>query len=189
MQEQDDAELVRRCRQGDNQAWAALVRRYQRLVYTIVSRIGLDEHGGADVFQTVFARLFEHLPRIEDPSRLQAWIVTTAKREALLQRQRARRMVSLTPTDEGDEVGPAYDVEDEAPLPEQALSDLQQLEQLRRAFGRLEARCQGLLTLLFEDADSKPEYARIALQLQMPVGGIGPTRARCLAKLRRLIEP
>lgn len=188
MQEQDDAELVRRCRQGDNQAWAALVRRYQRLVYTIVSRIGLDDHAAADVFQTVFTRLFQHLPRIEDPRRLQAWIVTTAKRETLLQRQRARRTVSMTPDDDSDDAPAAYDVEDESPLPEQALSDLQQLEQLRRAFGRLEPRCQGLLNLLFEDPDRKPEYARIAIQLDMPVGGIGPTRARCLDKLRRLIE-
>jgi RNA polymerase sigma factor (sigma-70 family) len=189
MQEQDDAELVRRCRRGDNAAWATLVRRYQRLVYTIVGRIGLDEHGAADVFQTVFSRLFEHIARIEDPQRLQAWIVTTAKREALLQRQRARRTVSMTPLDSDEDDNPTmFDVEDDAALPEEALSDLQQLEQLRRAFTRLEGRCQGLLTLLFEDADQKPEYAVIALKLDMPVGGIGPTRARCLGKLRKLLE-
>ena len=80
-----------RCRRGDAAAWAVLVQRYQRLVYAIVTRMGLDEHGAADVFQTVFARLVQHLPRIADPSRLQAWIVTTAKREALLQRKRGQR--------------------------------------------------------------------------------------------------
>ena len=87
--DEDDAALVARCLRGEARAWAALVQRYQRLVYAIVRRIGLDEHAAADVFQTVFARLVQHLPRIADPHRLQAWIVTTAKREALLQRSAA----------------------------------------------------------------------------------------------------
>jgi RNA polymerase sigma factor (sigma-70 family) len=79
----NDAQLVARCLAGDDRAWALLVQRYQRLVYSIVNRMGLDEHTAADVFQTVFARLLEQLPRINDPSRLQAWIVTSSKREAL----------------------------------------------------------------------------------------------------------
>ena len=87
----DDAALVARCIAGDGTAWTALVHRYQRLVYAIVRRIGMDEHAAADVFQTVFTRLIEHLPRIAEPSRLQAWIITTAKREALLQRSRGQR--------------------------------------------------------------------------------------------------
>ena len=92
-----------RCVRGEAAAWAALVRRYQRLVYAIVRRIGLDEHTAADVFQTVFARLVQHLPRIAEPHRLQAWIVTTTKREALLLRQRGQRTVSMTRADESDD--------------------------------------------------------------------------------------
>ena len=87
---EDDAALVARCRSGDGAAWAALVRRYQRIVYAIAMRTGADEHAAADVFQTVFARLHEHLPRLSPPERLQAWIVTTAKREALRMRQIGR---------------------------------------------------------------------------------------------------
>ena len=101
-EEDDDTALVERCRRGDATAWAALVRRYQRLVYAVVTRAGFDEHGAADVFQTVFARLVEHLPRLAQPDRLQAWIVTTAKREALRARELRQRTVSMT-RDEGDD--------------------------------------------------------------------------------------
>ncbi len=96
----DDASLVARCRQGEAAAWAALVGKYQRLVYAVVMPVGFDEHGAADVFQTVFARLLLHLPKLEHPDRLQAWIVTTAKREALRRRQVGQRTVSLTRDDE-----------------------------------------------------------------------------------------
>ena len=99
----DDASLVARCRNGEAAAWTLLVHRYQRLVYAIVTRTGLDAHVAADVFQTVFARLVEHLPRIAEPSRLQAWIVTTAKREALLQRRIGQRALSMTRDDAEDQ--------------------------------------------------------------------------------------
>lgn len=181
-----DAALVERCRAGDAAAWAALVRRYQRLVRTIGIRAGLDEHAAADVFQTVFSRLVQHLPRIEQPERLQAWIVTTAKREALLARQRARRTVSLT-REGDDEEGPAFDVADDAPLAEERLSELQQLHRLRLALDGLDARCRDLLLLLFGEED-RAGYDDIGRRLGMPIGSIGPTRARCLAKLRRLVD-
>ena len=186
---EDDAALVARCLRGDGAAWGLLVKRYQRLVYTIVRRIGLDEHGAADVFQTVFARLVEQLPRIQDRSRLQAWIVTTAKREALLQRGRGQRNVSMTPADgSDDEGGGEWDLADESPIAEQALQDLQQLNGLRDALDRLDARCRDMLLLLFRDEDDKLSYDEVARRLGAPVGSIGPTRSRCLDKLRRLVS-
>jgi RNA polymerase sigma factor (sigma-70 family) len=186
----DDATLVARCRAGDGVAWEVLVRRYQRLVHAIVRRIGLDEHGAADVFQTVFSRLVEHLPRIGDPSRLQAWIVTTAKREALLQRRRGQRHVSMTrvDADEGDADADEWDLPDDAPIAEEALAELQQLELLRQALELLDERCRSLLTMLFREADEVLSYDEIAGRLATRVGSIGPTRARCLDKLRRLVE-
>jgi len=69
----DDAALVAGCLRGEARSWELLVRRYQRLVFAIVRRIGLDEHAAADVFQTVYSRLLAHLPRIAEPSRLQAF--------------------------------------------------------------------------------------------------------------------
>ena len=185
--DEDDAALVARCIRGEAPAWGLLVQRYQRLVYAIVRRMGLDEHSAADVFQTVFARLIQHLPRIADPSRLQAWIVTTAKREALLQRKLGLRNVSMTRADDShDDTAAEWDLADESPIAEEALSDLQQLNHLRVALDRLDTRCRELLLLLFRDDDDKLSYDEVARRTGASVGSIGPTRSRCLDKLRRL---
>jgi len=187
-EEDDDTALVERCRRGDATAWAALVRRYQRLVYAVVTRAGFDEHGAADVFQTVFARLVDHLPRLAQPDRLQAWIVTTAKREALRARELRQRTVSMT-RDEGDDSPGLEDtLADDAPLAEDALSELQQLHRLRLGLDRLDERCRELLLLVFRDEDEKLPYDEVARRMNMPTGSLGPTRARCLDKLRRLVE-
>ncbi|MBS0447764.1 MAG: sigma-70 family RNA polymerase sigma factor [Proteobacteria bacterium] len=178
----DDAALVARCRRGDGAAWSLLVRRYQRLVYAIVMRAGLDEHHAADVFQTVFSRLLQHLPRIADPSRLQAWIVTCAKREAIALVRKARRTVSLTPEDD-DAAEP--DIVDDALIPEELLATLQDAHGLRLALERLDVRCRALIELSFGDDDLP--YDEIGRRMAMPVGSIGPTRGRCLDKLRKLM--
>ncbi len=183
----DDASLVARCLRGEAAAWTVLVQRYQRLVFAIVRRTGLDEHTAADVFQTVFSRLVQHLPRIGDPSRLQAWIVTTAKREAILQAQRGQRVVSMTRSADGDDDANEWDLADETPTAEDALDELQQLHRVRLALDRLEPRQRDLMLLLFNDDDRKVSYDDIAAQLGIPVGSIGPTRARCLEKLRRML--
>lgn len=179
-----DAALVARCREGDGPAWEALVHRYQRLVYAIVMRMQFDEHAAADVFQIVFTRLLDHLPRLTDPNRLQAWIVTTAKRESLLHRKRAQRVVSLTPESDDDA---EMEIVDDALLPEDALESLQQQNRVRDAMEALDLRCRELLSLLYTD-DEKTAYEEIAEQLGIAVGSIGPTRARCLGKLRKLLE-
>ena len=184
--ESGDAVLVAACLRGESRAWEALVRRYQRLVYAIVRRIGMDEHMAADVFQTVFSRLLTHLPRIADPTRLQAWIVTTAKREALLQRQRNERNVSIDI--ESEDGTRAWDFADSAPRAEDALDDLQQLHRVRLALDQLDARCRRLLDMLFNDDDTPLGYDAMARSLNMAVGSIGPTRARCLGKLRQSLS-
>lgn len=187
-QEDDDAALVERCRRGDASAWAALVKRYQRLVYAIVTRAGFDEHGAADVFQTVFSRLVEHLPKLTQPERLQAWIVTTAKREALRAREIGRRTVSMSRDEDDDAPGLEDTVADDAPLAEEQLSELQQLHRLRQGLDRLDERCRTLLLLVFRDEDEKLGYDEVARRMDMPAGSLGPTRARCLGKLRKLVE-
>jgi RNA polymerase sigma factor (sigma-70 family) len=185
---EEDAALVARCLAGDRTAWAALVQRYQRLVYAVARRIGLDEHGAADVFQTVFERLVQHLPGIVDPSRLQAWIVTTTKREALSQRRRSQRDISMTRVTDADDAGAdEWDIADATPIAEEALAELQLQNQMRNALDRLDARCRDLLLLLFRDEDDKLSYDEVARRLGTTVGSIGPTRARCLDKLRKLV--
>lgn len=183
----EDAVLIARCRQGEGAAWSALVKRHQRLVYAIVMRLGLDEHGAADVFQTVFARLVQHLPRIADPTRLQGWIAVTAKREALLQLRRGRRTVSMSREGDDDDEAPYWDVIDESPRPGDTLDELQQLAALRRALDQLDERSRTLLLLLFRADGEKVAYEDVARQMGLPIGSIGPTRARCLEKLRKLM--
>lgn len=184
----DDAALVARCSSGDATAWPLLVRRYQRLVYAVVRRAGLDDHTAADVFQTTFSRLLEHMPRLQQPERLQAWIVTTAKREALRMRAVSMRTVSMTRGDD-DTADAIEDTHaDMAPLAEDALDRLQQLDLMRRSLDALDARCRDLLLLVFIDDEDRLPYDEVGRRLNMPVGSIGPTRSRCLGKLRGLVE-
>lgn len=182
-----DAELVAGCLRGEAACWEALVQRYQRLVYAIVRRMDMDEHAAADVFQTVFAQLLAQLPRIAEPARLQAWIVTTAKREALSQRRLSRRTISMTAAPGGDEE--EWDVADEAALAPEILEVLQQCDLVRRGLERLDPRCRQLLDLLFNDDDTPTGYTAIAARMNIAVGSIGATRSRCLAKLRELVAP
>ena len=185
----DDATLVRHCLDGDAAAWRAVVQRNQRLVYAIALRCGLDEAAAADVFQTVFERLFENLYRLAQPERLRAWIVTTARREALRQMQRARRETATSPdvlVELSD--NSASETTAEEALPDAVLEELQRSDHLRRALDRLDPRCRSLLTALFLDDDNDSGYAEIARRLGLPVGSLGPTRARCLDKLRRIMN-
>ncbi len=186
-EEADDAELLAACRAGRQDAWSALVRRYQRLVYTVPRRAGLPEAAAADVFQTTFERLLQHLHRIEDAARVRAWLVTTARRETLRWLELAGRTVpGDEPTADG---GPSLldAMADPAPQPDALLSGLQQHEQLRRAVDQLDPRARQFVEFVFLQ-DEPPSYAEIAAHLGIAEGSIGPTRARVLAKLRALLE-
>ncbi len=154
-------------------------------------RAGLSEAQAADVFQVAFSRLFENIDRIDDPSRVRAWLVTTAKRETLRLLEQARRQGTLGPAEDGDADGdddgdPLDRIADPSPLPDALLSDLQQQDRLHRALAQLDERSRALLTLLFLQ-DEPLGYSEIARRMQMPEGSIGPTRARCLERLRALL--
>lgn len=185
----DDA-LIQRCRAGEAAAWSTLVRRYQRLIYTVPRRAGLDDGAAADVFQTCFQRLFEHLDRLDDASRVRAWLVTTAKRETLRLLERAQRMPLAEAAPSADDDGsddPLAQVPDPAPLQDAQLAALQEHDRLRQAVDRLDPRARQFIELLFLQDEPLP-YSEIAARLGIPEGSIGPTRARCLAKLRKLME-
>jgi RNA polymerase sigma factor (sigma-70 family) len=182
-----DEALVLACRRGDEAAWETLVERFQRLIYTIPRRAGLDEDAAADVFQTVFASLIERLDRIEQPDRIQAWLVTTAKREtwrAVAARNQSRNAAA---TDEEGEEDSLDRLPDESLLPDELLLELEKQHAVRTAVGSLDERCNRLLTLLFYRAEP-PAYADLAAQLGVSAGSIGPTRARCLQKLMRALK-
>jgi len=177
-----DKELVIACRQGNESAWAALVDRYQRLVYAVPRRAGLNEDQAGEVFQEVFVTLFEKMNEIKEPDRLHAWLVTTARRKTwrLLSKERT---LQSTQTGDDDE---ALVVVDDSPLPDETLVRLEEQHRIRTALGGLDPRCRQLLTMLYYQAEPPP-YSEIAAVLGTPEGSIGPTRARCLKKLLKLL--
>jgi RNA polymerase sigma factor (sigma-70 family) len=170
--------LVRAAGAGDEAAWAAIVDRFSGLVWATARSHRLSPADAADVAQTTWLRLVEHLDRINDPERLGAWLATTARRESLrLIRLGGREM----PTDEDRMFdSPSGESVDTRLLTEERDTAL------HRAFRTIGERCQALLRLLA--AIEPPSYEEIGAALGMPIGAIGPTRARCLEKLRRSPE-
>ena len=172
------ATLLARAAQGDQGAWNELVDEHSRLLWSVARSFRLDAADANDVVQTTWLRLLEHLDRIEDPSRLIGWLVTTARREAMrvLRRSgRERPVIEDTVLDRPDE-GPPVD---------SALLQDERNRALWEAFARLNEKCRQLLRV----AVTHPQaYDEISEALGMPIGSIGPTRRRCLTQLRGLLE-
>ena len=184
--EPSDKELLAACRRGEETAWEELVHRYQRLIFTIPRRAGLDEDQAADVFQEVFATLLRKLDDIDDPERLHAWLVTTARRTTSRVISKAQQSISVDDYSQSLEERLAA-TPDNAALADEVLLRLEEQHRVRRALTRLDERCQKLLKLLFYESEPL-SYAEIAAELGTSEGSIGPTRARCLEKLLRLLE-
>jgi RNA polymerase sigma factor (sigma-70 family) len=165
-----------------------LVRRYERLVYSIPRRCGLHEEDAEDIFQTVWVKLLENLEKLRDEDRLAAWLITTTQREAWRVRRQSRRSVPFSAT------GPDADGElalDELPatepLPHDAVVRLEEEQTVREALGEMGERCRTLLGSLYF-TDPPLSYAEIGGRLGVPEGSIGPTRARCLQQFKKLLE-
>jgi RNA polymerase sigma factor (sigma-70 family) len=183
--EVSDEMLLHACRRNDQAAWEALIARYQRLIYSIPRRAGLDAQQAADVFQQVFATLVEHLHRIERPDRLGPWLVTTARRETW--RVSRGRIPAWTPVDDHDDEGIPRQLTDEGPLPDEVVLRQERKGQVRQAMSALGDPCRTLLLMLFFRPEPPP-YEQIAAALGTSAGSIGPTRARCLRKIARLLD-
>lgn len=174
----DVAALVRAAATGDQQAWSALVDRFSKLVWAIARNHRLGADDASEVSQTTWLRLAEHIDRLQDPSKVGGWLATTARHESLRVLRAAGRQIPM-----GDEVPePASPA---AGLDEELLRN-ERDSMLWSAFSRLPARDQALLRLLV--SDPMPSYEEIGAAMGMPVGSVGPTRARCLERLRREAE-
>jgi RNA polymerase sigma factor (sigma-70 family) len=180
MEADDVAGWLKGAAGGDAAAWDALVERYASLVWAVARSHRLSSADAADVSQTTWLRLVEHLDRIQQPARLGAWLATTARRESLAAIRRGARHVAVGTA---DDLGQASLDE---PSPDGALIRAEEHSQVSRAFERLAERCQRLLRMLM--ADPAPSYEEVAEALGMPIGSIGPTRARCLERLQREIQ-
>lgn len=171
-------ELVRAAAGGDQRAWEGLIARFGGLVWSVARAHGLSRADAADVSQTAWLRLVEHLHRLRDPERVGTWLASTTRHEALRTLRRARRQLPV-----GDEA----ELEGSSPLvdsPEARALAAERSDLLWRAFAALPARCQALLRVLM--ADPPPSYQQVAVAMDMPIGSIGPTRGRCLDRLRQL---
>ena len=171
-------DLVTRARNGDQQAWDALVERYAPLIWSICRRYRLAGADAEDVGQSVWLQLVDHLGKIRDPAALPGWLATTTRRECLRVRRAARG-----PPAAGSCAGRREHPGRAGRTAEQELLRAERHAALREAFTHLPLRCQQLIALLIEDPPVP--YAEISATLGIPVGSIGPTRRRCLDKLRR----
>jgi RNA polymerase sigma factor (sigma-70 family) len=172
----DPATSLAAAASGDRDAWDALVEQYSPLVWAVARGHRLSNADASDVYQATWLRLVEHIGDIREGARVGAWLATTARREALALLRRSRRDTPSADVELLDAVA----ADAPAPLDERLLR-LEEHASLWKAFGQLSGRCQELLRVVF--ADPPPTYAEMSAALDIPVGSIGPTRARCLANL------
>jgi RNA polymerase sigma factor (sigma-70 family) len=172
-------ELLSRVVDGDEQAWKELVDRYAGLVWSVARSYRLSPASTDDVVQTVWLRLAEHCGRIREPDRLASWLATTTRNEALrVIRGNTRLLPQATITESAELTAPSV---------EERISDDVDLRTVLRAFALLSDDDQQLLRLLCTVPPL--DYHTIAEMLGRPIGSIGPTRARCLERLKRLLPP
>ena len=171
------AGLVNSAAAGDQNGWNGLVREFGGLIWAVARAHRLRDAEAADVAQGTWLRLLEHLADLRDPSRVGAWLATTARRECLSVLRDGVRHVPLQDD--------AFDDESPEMLGEELLI-AERDRALWRGFSRLRSSDQALLRLLV--ADPRPTYEEISAALDMPIGSIGPTRARALERLRRQLD-
>ena len=174
-----DAELISRCLNKDAEAWETLIRRYQRLIASITAKFRLSREDAADVFQLVSINLFRQLSALKRESKLSSWFITVTVRECWKLRRKSGRNTAI----EGSAWSEVADSADpDAATSEEQVLMLERQQLVRIAIEGLSEQCQLLLRKLFySDGIS---YAELSAEISMPVASIGPTRGRCLARLK-----
>jgi RNA polymerase sigma factor (sigma-70 family) len=180
-----DNKLVRECLSGSREAWESLVQRYSRLIYGIALRRGLSQDDAADVFQTVCVKLLANLEKLKDDQHLTGWMITTAKNECTHVYRQRQRLYSPSPSNDTGEKMALLATDD--PWPIEVVVQLEEEQLVRREVENLPDRCRRLIELLYL-ADPPLSYEEVSAFLEMPVGSIGPTRARCLKGLKERLE-
>ena len=172
MSELSDAELIDLCLQGDAASWEALIRRYQNLIYSVPVSYRFSAVDAADIFQSVCVILMEKLRTLRHSETLASWLYVTTRRQCWKTHRKASREVEMDDHSE-------FVVEPEA-------EDLVLQHQVRAGMSHLSEKCRQLLSALYY-ADPPLSYEEIAAQLGVPYGSIGPNRARCLERLRKIL--
>ncbi|CAN5475063.1 sigma-70 family RNA polymerase sigma factor [soil metagenome] len=179
--------MLRSCRGGDARAWENLMDKYERLVFSIPLSYGLSREDAADICQITFTIFMRSMDSMRDDSRLGAWLSTVARRHTWRMMKKTHR----------EKAGGAEDVA-EGDVAESTVLFLgksgddaperwETIEWLDQGLSKIEGRCRELLTALYFDED-EPSYTEVSEKLGMPIGSIGPTRARCLKRLKEALE-
>lgn len=169
-----DISLLASLRSGTAGAWEAVIDRYGALVYSIPLNFGLNHADAADVAQTTFTELCAQVDRIRDEARLGSWLMTVARRQTWRRVEALRQQMPI-------EQVPELPSDDDA---ERRIVDLAWLD---AGLAQLDPKCRALIELMFLSG-SEPSYTEISEQLAIPVGSIGPTRQRCLDRLRSALD-
>lgn len=182
-----DTELIAACLSGDSDAWDSLILRYEALVFSLPIRMGLSQADAEDIFQNVCVLLLHHLGDLRDTERLAGWLVATTRREVwrVSKRRATQRSVEVSADDWQADMADIY-ADPEQPLPEATLMALEDQQLVRQALVQIPDRCRSLLTMLYCE-DPPRAYVEAAEALNLPLGSIGPTRARCLQRLHKLL--
>lgn len=178
-----DVRLVSACRQGNEQAWAALIDKYKNLIFSIPIKYGFSRADAADIFQAVCADLVAELPRLRNPTALPKWLMQATAHRCW----RTRRQESRYSSDEED----LRRLADRPTLPESApealLEEVEREQAVRDAIAGLSPRCQQMVRMLFYEMPPRP-YSEVASALGVATGSIGFLRMRCLRRLRQGLE-
>jgi RNA polymerase sigma factor (sigma-70 family) len=178
-----DRNLIRRCRQGNAGAWQQLLNRYERLVYSIPLRYGLSRHDAADIAQITFTILIQSMDRLSEDSRLGPWLVTVARRHSWRLIERNRRE-SANERLEGKDLAASAVLLGRSDA--DSIEHWELAEWLDAGLSKLSTACRELLLALYFQPE-RSSYAEVAARLSMPLGSIGPRRARCLKSLRQVL--
>jgi RNA polymerase sigma factor (sigma-70 family) len=183
----DDLALVEACLDGDSHAWEILIVRYQRLIYSIPIRAGFSPVDAADIFQSVCLTLLQKLKTLRKREKISSWLITTTTRECWRVVEKRRRETGPRIYDENYERDIVSQLASSEPLADEQRIAFERQQRVRQALEALPERCKVLLTLLYYSKE-EPSYADIARQIRVPLNSVGPTRARCLQKLKRILE-
>ncbi len=169
-------DLIRACIRGEDSAWRLFLERYGDLIFSVPLKMGLSHSDAEEVFQVTVLALVERLGTLNDPRRIVAWICEVTRRQTLYYlRKRSRESF-------GDDE--AFDAAtDASPGAHEAFESLEASQVVHEALAKISSRCRDLLTALYL-SDPAPAYKQIAESLEIPIGSIGPTRARCLKALQ-----
>jgi RNA polymerase sigma factor (sigma-70 family) len=176
-----DRRLVTGCLRGDQQAWAAIIDKYQRLIYSIPIKYGGSPEDAADIFQAVCLELFAELSRLRNTDNLRPWLMTVTAHEALRWKRKRQRQL------QNELEGLDQEALGNVALPPVLTREAELEQMVREAAARLSARCRELIRMLFYEQPPRP-YAQIAETLGLARGSIGFIRGRCLKRLQGHLE-